>query len=480
MPIIVRDMVKTDSKIENNRPGKINGGAQIDQSRRWFRYIAIEGSAATVFVTLTGGAFLTGMALMLGANDFQIGLLVALPFLMQVAQLASPFLVDKIGGRKKLVIRSALFARQLWWLLIPILLLTGGWRLEALLGIVIISGIIIMLAAPAWLSWMSDLVPERIRGRFFGVRNSWVAFATVGASLIGGIIIDMYESKGMDNVGFAVIVGLSCLSAFIAFLYTNKLPSNPIESEKHKFTLRQMTRPLKDNRYRYLLKTFFIWNFGVGISAAFFAPHMINNLGMSFTLISLYSSIAALVAIALNKPWGALIDRFGCRPVIIICSFAIALVPLIWLLPRKDMIWILLPEVIFSGAFWSGFNLAAFNMPIAYSPREDRIVYLAVFSVLTGLGFFAASILGGLLAQIWVDVNYHFGSYNIINYHILFVLSGILRFLAAAWISSLKEPGSKGIPIMMQFMGYSVIRRLAIGRQILPVVTRFNRRKREN
>lgn len=473
-------MIKTDSVINGNSTGISNGRYQIDRSRRWLRYIAIEGAAATVFVTLTGGAFLTGMALMLGANDFQIGLLVALPFLMQTAQLASPFLVEKLGGRKRLVVQSALMARQIWWLSIPILLLTGGWRLDALLVIVIISGIMIMPAAPAWLAWMSDLVPERIRGRFFGVRNSGVALATVGASILGGLIIDMYKSRDLEYVGFAVIMGLGCILALVAFLYTKKLPSSPSEWDRQKFYLRQLASPLRDKRYRNLLKTFFIWNFAVGISAAFFAPHMINNLEMSFTLISIYSSIAALVAIALNKPWGVLIDRFGCRPVVIICSFAISFVPLIWLLPGKNTIWILFPEVIFSGAFWSGFNLAAFNMPIAYSPREDRIIYLGVFSVLTGLGFFIASILGGLLAHTWVNFKFHIGSQAIINYHLLFVLSGVLRLLAAAWISSLKEPGSKGIPIMVQFMGYSVLRRLAIGRQILPVRSGIKRRKSEN
>jgi MFS family permease len=275
-------------------------------------------------------------------------------------------------------------------------------------------------------------------------------------------------------------MGMGCIFALIAFLYTRKLPSGQTERKKQKINFTQLSRPLKDMRYRNLLKTFFVWNFAIGISAAFFAPHMINNLEMSFTLISIYSSIAALVAIALNKPWGVLIDRFGCRPVVIICCFAISFVPLIWLLPAKNTIWILIPEVVFSGAFWSGFNLAAFNMPIAYSPREDRIIYLGVFSVLTGLGFFIASILGGLLAHIWVNFEFHVGSYDIINYHLLFVLSGVLRFLAAAWISSLKEPGSKGIPIMVQFMGYSVLRRLAIGRQILPVRTGFSRRKSGN
>jgi len=477
---MVGEMIKTDSVINGNNTGSTNGRYQIDQSRRWLRYIAVEGAAATVFVTLTGGAFLTGMALMLGANDFQIGLLVALPFLMQVAQLASPFLVEKFGGRKGLVVKSAFMARQIWWLLIPVLFLSGGWRLEALLAIVIISGIIIMPAAPAWLAWMSELVPERIRGRFFGVRSSGVALATVGASIIGGLIIDLYKNRGFENIGFAVITTIGCVFALVAYLYTRKLPSGPVEGEKRKFNITQLSRPLKDVRYRNLLKTFFVWNIAVGISAAFFAPHMINNLEMSFTLISIYSSIAALVAIGLNKPWGVLIDRFGCRPVVIICSFAISFVPLIWLLPGKNTIWILFPEVIFSGAFWSGFNLAAFNMPIAYSPREDRIIYLGVFSVLTGLGFFIASIMGGLLAHIWVNVKFHIGSQAIINYHLLFVLSGALRLLAAVWISSLKEPGSKGIPIMVQFMGYSVLRRLAVGRQILPVRTGFKRRKSGN
>ena len=45
-----------------------------------------------------------------------------------------------------------------------------------------------------------------------------------------------------------------------------------------------------------------LWNFAIGISAAFFAPHMLTNLGMNFFQISLYSAAGALVAIALNRP----------------------------------------------------------------------------------------------------------------------------------------------------------------------------------
>jgi len=48
--------------------------------------IVREGAFSNIFVVLTSGAFVTGLALMLGANDFEIGLLTALPYLAQAAQ----------------------------------------------------------------------------------------------------------------------------------------------------------------------------------------------------------------------------------------------------------------------------------------------------------------------------------------------------------------------------------------------------------
>ena len=78
-----------------------------------------EGSFATVFIVLTGGAFLTGLALHLGAGDFEIGLLAAIPFIAQLAQLVAAYLVDITGRRKKITIWSIGLARQAWLMLVP-------------------------------------------------------------------------------------------------------------------------------------------------------------------------------------------------------------------------------------------------------------------------------------------------------------------------------------------------------------------------
>ena len=53
---------------------------------RGLRLSIVEGSLSNIHITVTGGALLTGFALLLGASDFELGLLAALPFVGQLFQ----------------------------------------------------------------------------------------------------------------------------------------------------------------------------------------------------------------------------------------------------------------------------------------------------------------------------------------------------------------------------------------------------------
>jgi MFS family permease len=434
-----------------------------------------EGGLATVFITLTGGAFLTGLALFWGANDFEIGLLAAIPFLLQVVQLFGAYVVNHTGKRKTITVWCSVAGRQIWWLTLPLLLLSGSWRLKALMAIVILSNMAIMAGTAGWLSWMADLVPDRIRGRYFGRRNVSVALSTISATILGGIILDEFHRLGKEGIGFMVILGAGCIFALLAVILQNRVPDKKEDEIKTKTYFTNFIRPMRDKGFRHLLRVFISWNLAVGIAAPFFAAHMLSNLKMSFTQIALYSSLTALVAILLNRPWGILIDRFGCRPVVAVCAFGIAVIPLIWWIPRAAHFGIIYFEAIYSGALWAGFNLAAFNIPIANSPRHERTVYLAMFSVLTGLAFFVASLLGGILAHDWSNIHWPLGNQVVVNYHLLFALSSLLRFLAAFLVLTFREPREKGIPVLIDFMGYSMLKWLSLGRELFPHLLKRDR-----
>jgi len=455
-------------------PGNSHGtdmspaGHGPESVRKWLRYATVEGALANVFITFTGGAFVTGLALLLGASDFEIGLLAAIPFLAQVAQLLTAYFIGRFKTRKGVVVWLSVVGRQSWWVVPAVLLFSGGWRLEVLLAVVFFSNVAVMIATPGWMSWMADIVPEKVRGRYFGVRSAALAVSTVTSVLTGGLILDYFKNQGHESTGFIIITILSCLFAGAAAMLLNRIPDSSGKDYRMDFSRSRMIEPLTDKRFQRLLYVFFAWNVSIGIAAPFFAPHMLTNLKMSFTLISIYSSVASAAAIILNKPWGALIDRFGSKPVVAFCAFGIGIVPLIWVFPRSDFLSPLAFEAVYSGALWTGFILAAFNIPIANSPQENRTMYLAMFSVVTGLAFFASSLLGGVIAEALSSVRWKIGAQTIINYHVLFAVSGLMRIGAAFLMLTFHEPKEKGLPVMIQFMGYAFLKRLSGGRHMFP------------
>jgi len=451
----------TSGFAESSESGREVKNSVLRQTLEW---ITLEGFAATVFIVLTGGAFLTGLALLLGAGDFEIGLLGAIPFLAQISQLVAALKIDSTGRKKMFTARSLFFARQVWWVLLPLTLLDGEWRLYVLMIVMVISSVAATMGAAGWMSWVADLVPGRIRGRYFGFRSAIVALSTVTATMIGGALIDHFRAANHESLGFSILIAVACIFGLGAFLLMKRIPENPNVQIGPELKLGELLDPLRDKRYWHLIKIFIIWNFALGISAVFFAAHMLTNLKMSFTQVSIYVSGTSIVAVLLNKPWGIVIDRFGSKPVITFCAFGISVIPLIWWFPRAGYLWVLVIEAVYSGALWAGFSLAAFNIPIAYSPQKNRTVYLAMFSVITGFGLFVASILGGLLAETWSWVYWGFGPQTFVNYHILFGISAVLRILGAIFIMGFNEPPGKCVPVMMQYMGESILKRVAINR----------------
>ena len=432
------------------------------------RKIVWEGALVNIFVVLTGGAFVTGMALMLGANDFEIGLLTALPFLAQAAQPLSSLLPRVNERRKRISVLGVTLARQAWLLAIPLLFATGDWVLPAFLGIVTLSNTANMLVAPVWLAWISEIVPREIRGRFFGVRSAGVAATTLVFSILGSLVIDWFRARELESGGFTIILVMAALAGAVAALVLSRVSDRPAPAPVARAERGDWLRPARDPQFRHILRVFFAWNFAVGISAPFFAPHMLVHLKMSFFLIGLYSAGQSVIAVAANRPWGILIDRFGPRSVLIFCATGIGLIPLFWLVFRADYLWLLIVEMIYSSFLWAGFNLAAFTLPIDTSPRDDRTYYLAWFATVTGLAFFAASFLGGLLAESWSSFSWPVGKQTFLNYHIIFVISAGLRVAAAGLLYALTEPSDRKIPMMVQLMGYAVLKRLSLGRQIMP------------
>jgi MFS family permease len=480
--------------------------AELDKNQveKGLRVSIYEGSFAAIYQALTTGPFLAGYALFLGANDFQFGLLAAFPFLAQTFQLLGALGVEKFKHRKKISLWGSLFFRSIFliFVFLPFFPQSRSIKIGVFLLFLSLSSALANLVWIAWLSWMSDLVPMERRGRYFGLRNTVLGFLTMGANFGGAKLIDYLKADGSkvsfylpyflsgflkDNptgFAFSFVFLLAVLSAWIAVFFLARQPEPEMVSQSEVNLTSALKGPLSDENFRRLIYFFIYWSFITGISAPFWTPHMLKNLHLDFYLISLFSILAGVISLFMQPFWGKAIDKYGNKPVLIFNVCFIFLIPFLWLFATPRNIFPLWVDAVMGGIFWSGFNLAAFNVVLALSPQKGRVYYLAAIASANGIILFLASFIGGIIAQSLGEFSFNFHGQTFLNFHILFALSGIGRIFGLLFLKKLFEPESRPTKEMIEEMGYFFFNRLPLGREAWGFVTwamsTFGMKKKNN
>ncbi|MDO9390151.1 MAG: MFS transporter, partial [bacterium] len=279
----------------------------------------IEGSFATVHITVSLGALVTGYALMLGANDFHLGLLAALNALSTVGSVISAQILGRLGSRKKLTVWGATVGRALWALLcvLPFIKIMPGFKLALFFAVMFLGNTILSAANTAWLSWMTDLVPPEKRGVYFGKRSAILGAVTMLTNYGAGWGFDRMKAAGLQDQGFALIFGLAALFAVIAGLILNRQWEPPMKGEKSLSIYEIVKLPFADPDFKKLLTFFIFWSLSTAVAGPFFGAHMIKNLKMPYSVIALYSIVAGILNLSTQPLWGKIIDKLGNRPVLI-------------------------------------------------------------------------------------------------------------------------------------------------------------------
>jgi MFS family permease len=412
-----------------------------------------EGAAAEVFGACAGGAVLTGWALYLGASAVTIGLLTALPVAAQILQLPAAWLTQRFGA-KRLAIAAVGASRMVWLPLIavPFVHLTPGTALTAFVAIVTIATILGVIGGNAWTAWMGELIPGSIRGRFFGRRMVFLNIAGTTASLAAGLALDTLGARGFKGETLGLLLAVASTSGLISvWLLLSQQGPGPREdlTAPH---WGDLARSIRDARTRPLLIYLLGWNAAVGISAGFFSYHMLANLKMGFVLVAAHGILVAAVRIASAPVWGRLVDAFGARPVLVVCSSGISVVPLIWLFIMPDRLWPIAIEAVLAGALWGGHGIATMDLSIGLAPRRGRPFYLATFATAGGLGFALTSGIAGVLAWAIAAPVHVLGS-TWLDVHVLFFLSALGRVGAARLAGRIEEPAARSV----QELGGAVI-----------------------
>jgi MFS family permease len=429
-------------------PGVEAGEARAStqgQLRRSLRASTSEGLVAEVVGACAGGAILTGWAIHLHASAFLTGLVVALPQMAQLVQLPAAWSTALLGRRRAAVgLVAASRQVMLPLALLPFLAPSEATGRAVLLAVAALAAVLGVLGNNAWVSWMGELVPRRIRGRYFGRRLALCTIAGAAASAAAGLLLDWARPRGATGLMLAALQLCASGAGVVTTLLMLRQHDPTAGAEKAPFSVAAALRPFRDRSARGLLVYVLSWNLAVGVAGSFFALHMLQNLRMGFTLVALHGIALAAARVLAAPVWGRVIDRLGARPVLVACAFGISAIPLVWLFPRPGFLWPLAADAVLAGVLWGGHNLAMLVAPMTITPRRERPFYVAAIAMTGGLAFTVATACGGILVETLPRQMSLFG-HPIYNLQILFLLSAVLRAVAAFAGLRIHEPAAAGV-----------------------------------
>jgi MFS family permease len=429
-----------------------------------------EGAFAQAFLTLTSGVFLVKHALRLGASDAVLGLLAALPFLAQTLQLATAWWLERgIEGRRGFTAWTLLAARLLW--IAPAAVAFADARgpasLAAYLAVVAASALLATAGAHGWISWMTDLVPVRVRGRYFGIRGAVAAVVAVAVAAGGGAVLDALEER-RDGLGWATVYGIAAAMGLLAWVAIRAQHHPHPRREHAREPFARLWREIwAGPRNRRVFAFFVAWNAALGVAVPFWAKFMERDLAMSTATIGVQGTVGALVGASLYPAWGRLVDRTGLRVVLLANATCIAGIPFLWLFARPGSTWPVWVDAFAVGVFWSGFNLAALNVPLSVAPARGRATFVGVFGALTGLALGLSCVAGGALAQALGPSPREVLGLTLAPAQVMFLISGVLRVAALPLAVRMPDPLDRSLVFLVGEVGHAVRQRLAAGRAIV-------------
>jgi MFS family permease len=386
------------------------GSEALEESLPW---IIRNGIGIQIMETLAVGAFLTAYAITLGASNFLIGLLAALPHLSQLAQIPAIYTVDRVASRRQVYTIAGYVARPMFLVIAVTVLIPNP---DLALGIVVLAFLLRYAAGAflgcAWNAWMRELVPDHQMGRVFGERQKRMVGIGIMVSLAAAGFIDLWRGfvPLPDTFAYGIVYALAFGGGMYAVVTSRRIRDVLVHvPETHEPLLERLREPFRQQNFRRLLGFLASWNFAINLAAPFFTVHMLKTMKLNLVVVIALATLSQFAAYFTVTHWGDIADRFSNKAVLRFCAPLFIAMIFAWTFTTMpDVHRLTYPLLILihvaTGLANAGVTLASGNITLKLAPKGNATAFLATSSMVCAAAAGTATMVGGATADFFASM----------------------------------------------------------------------------
>jgi MFS family permease len=339
----------------------------------------------------------------LHATDQQLGTFVAILNMAAVFHLGAVYLYSKFNRIKPIWILTTVLSRSSAFFIAAAALYVhqGGDKRLALWLVMAVSLILSYsmgnVSGSVWWTWISSLIPEKSRSSYFGKRSSLaqlmnIVFFFSASWLLDHFTLDIFLIYAI----IYFVVGILGVADILIYLFVPE-PVNAHERQPFQWT--NLMEPVKDRSFLVFSLVTGFSVLSIFIATPFLAPYITSplSIGAPNIWLGIMFLISQLTWMVIAPFWGMLMDRIGCKPIVLLGLLHPLCYPLYLLLTPENYI-IFLPLIsiwigIFAPAFWEGIT----QMMLVLIPARNRTAYVAWYWALLGMIGSLGNLLGGMI-----------------------------------------------------------------------------------
>jgi hypothetical protein len=379
------------------------------------------------------------MAIYFGATNIQLGYISSVIHMSGIILVILPSLLSGINIIK--VQYRAWLLRGLLCLLYGLLFfLSGQTAVVFILAIYTMFCVIRMFGMAVAEPIQQMLTTPSNVGEFVIAITNRFHISRLLSYFISFLILSIKVFAGLPGLLIAVFIGI--INNTLAAYYLKKIPAREVvEYRKGNNIFRMFITAMKQKNTRIVLIAKWL-SLSVLILIGFVVPFLSKVISLSYNYIFLFmlvSSLSTVIVGLLVKPF---VDRIGSKSMVIISSFGVGLLGIIWaMLPETTPIFALF-LLYFFNMFFLGMVLILLGRLFLISiPDDDRITFASMANFFSALVALFTGLCGGYL----IDVGERLQSTIINPYGLVFLAVLVLSCCNGVVCCFLKEKGSLSV-----------------------------------